>query len=1652
MSLTNQVPFDSRRRRSLSRRACFTSTRRLFIESLEDRSLLATVSAPTAIDQARDYLTAQADSLGLDSPRLSDLAHVFTHHSSVGSVERFEQRVQGLPVYNAEIAVTLQTSGEVTYVYSTYQPGLQLVSTMPVVAPAEARLTAAAAFDLQGPYNHELARLLVFPDKAGARLAYQVELSPISGKNGAYEVIVDARSGAILQARDQAERATGTGMVFNPDPLTTASAAYGATGYTDANDADSTQLSAQRQSVTLQDITLAGSTYSLVGPYAHIVDVESPSNGLFAQTNSNFSFTRTQNGFEAVNAYYHLDKFLRYLNVTLGLDVMPIQYTGGVRFDPSGESGDDNSHYDPTTGVLVFGEGGVDDAEDADVLIHELGHGIHDWVTGGNLSSEEGLSEGIGDYFAQSYSRALGLWPLSNPAYQYTFSWDGHNPFWNGRTTNYTAHYPSGLTGDEHDDGQIWATANMKVWDLLGATKTNTLMVEGLAVTGAITNQEEAAQALLQAAFNLGYTATEIHSIFLIYQDTGYSVTEPIPPTELRGTVWNDLNGNRTREAGENGQSGWTVFVDTNNNGTRDAGSGTFISTDVPKALPDLATVTSQTVVSTLTNPITDVNVTLSLTHTYDGDLEITLISPLGTRVKLAQKIGSSGDNFTNTVFDQQASTSISSGSAPFTGTFRPTASLDVLNGTGGNGTWTLEVVDTAGGDSGNLTSWQLAISSGEASAVTSSTGAYALSGLTGGNYTVREVAQATWAQTVPVSGSYSVTLATGQTQANLDFANTQGNTAPLIANVPDQTIAEDGSAAANFTVSDVQTAATSLILSAGTSNPTLLPLSGVVFSGTGTNRTVTFTPAVNEFGTATVTLTVTDGGGLTAQDTFVVTVSPINDRPSFTKGADATATNDAGPQSIANWATSISPGPANETSQTVSFQVTGNSNSALFSAGPLVAANGTLTFTPAAGAVGTATITIAAQDNGGTANSGVDTSLPQTFTITINPSATFQVLTSSLTNTGAVISLSRDVAVAQLNLYDTQGNPFGSADVTLVGATVGNVKGSLVVDPNLRRLAFVKTVGVLAPDTYTLTLRSEANGFLDTSATLLDGDANGTAGGNYVRTFVVDPPATGAVTLSIGNFARGPQQQVNMPANSPTGLPVAFSDGGGITSANFELRYNPALLTVQGAGVMPGLPANAGVTMTMTTPGVAVFQFTSPTPLPPGTTNFVQLLATVPNIAGYRSKHVLDLTNISLNGGAIPAIDDDAIHLVAYFGDANGSNSYNSADASLTSRVAIGLDQGLAAYRQVDPVIIIDLNESGNITSADSSRSLQLAVGTVVSNVPFPLPSGAISLGGPDPKISVPSTLLAEAGSDVTIPVQIDSIVDLTDTGLSSADLVLFYDPAVITINTVDLGSLLANAGGWVVSSRIEPLAGRVSVSLIGKKPLGGVFVGDLVELQATVAANAPAGGTAINLAESAKNPAQYTSLNDGNLTLVPAPKDAANDPIDGLVTILPNPATPPFARPGVQVVNDRLQITGTTADDHIFVGLTARDQIRIRVDQQILGNFPVPSGLVIEGQGGSDILTMTVGLPFDVALAETRATVPPILLLATSLANRPTSEIHASSQRAISEELRGEDITPHDQALLRIIDGWNYHETDSAQTSVETSDTNRRRSRLRI
>lgn len=152
----------------------------------------------------------------------------------------------------------------------------------------------------------------------------------------------------------------------------------------------------------------------------------------------------------------------------------------------------------------------------------------------------------------------------------------------------------------------------------------------------------------------------------------------------------------------------------------------------------------------------------------------------------------------------------------------------------------------------------------------------------------------------------------------------------------------------------------------------------------TGENRRLRITPAKDQSGTVTVTLLDPDSG---SQTRFQLHVTAVNDAPSFTPGPDPSVPENSGPQRIPGWASDLHRGPADESTQTLAFLVS-NDHPTLFSTPPALAADGTLTFTPAPNAHGSATLTVRLRDDGGSANGGIDTSAPKTVTLTVTPAA----------------------------------------------------------------------------------------------------------------------------------------------------------------------------------------------------------------------------------------------------------------------------------------------------------------------------------------------------------------------------------------------------------------------------------------------------------------------------------------------------------------------------------------------------------------------------------------------------------------------------------------------------------------------------------------
>src|SRR6202034_1415354 len=146
--------------------------------------------------------------------------------------------------------------------------------------------------------------------------------------------------------------------------------------------------------------------------------------------------------------------------------------------------------------------------------------------------------------------------------------------------------------------------------------------------------------------------------------------------------------------------------------------------------------------------------------------------------------------------------------------------------------------------------------------------------------------------------------------------------------------------------------------------------------------------------GVASVTVQAQDNGGTanggtngSVAQTFTITVLPVNQPPTLNLASNnVTTLENAGAVSLPGFAV-MTTGPANEASQSITnVAILNISNAALFASGPTITTGGTLDFTPAANSNGVASVTVQAQDNGGTANGGTNGSVAQTFTITVSP------------------------------------------------------------------------------------------------------------------------------------------------------------------------------------------------------------------------------------------------------------------------------------------------------------------------------------------------------------------------------------------------------------------------------------------------------------------------------------------------------------------------------------------------------------------------------------------------------------------------------------------------------------------------------------------
>ncbi len=490
---------------------------------------------------ARAYLRREAAHFGWQQPdRTLTVDRVRT--TPYATHVRFQQTLAGLPVYGRYVQVNLNARGRPTLMLSGYEPQMDAYAARfdptPRLSAAEAVAEARRRL-AQSDAPTTSPELVVWPSEP-PRLVWHFVLWP-QDQPDEWAVLVDARTGELLYVQSQAVRerdakttrvakmaawtplpmllpvglVTGEGMVFDPDPLATAGVAYGG-AYADNDDADTPELNAERLVVTLPDITQGGDgLYRLQGPYVRITGdipgiADTPYDPPAEAAPNAFRYLRSHRHFEAAMAYYHIDYSQRYLQqLDLGMAVLarPIQV------NPHGFGQQDNSQFYPAQNAIVFGDGGVDDAEDATVIWHEYMHALLEDAAPGLLSTNEGraLHEGWADYWAGSYVRGLvETGRVRRTDWDFLFRWDsGDGTIWEGRRITFAGRYPEATNCDREDiprrpcniyeDGLLWATVLMEIQDVLGKAVTDRLAMAATLYLSPPATFRDAAQALLQA-------------------------------------------------------------------------------------------------------------------------------------------------------------------------------------------------------------------------------------------------------------------------------------------------------------------------------------------------------------------------------------------------------------------------------------------------------------------------------------------------------------------------------------------------------------------------------------------------------------------------------------------------------------------------------------------------------------------------------------------------------------------------------------------------------------------------------------------------------------------------------------------------------------------------------------------------------------------------------------------------------------------------------------------------------------------------------------------------------------------------------------------------------------------------------------------------
>jgi hypothetical protein len=459
---------------------------------------------------ARDFIRLNADLLGLRGA-LRTLRRCRIIRSLGATHVIYQQYHQKLRVHRAYVTVHIGRDRRIYLIKNRAVPrDLLPFSVRPKLTIAMVRQRALKTVK-GGAKNARVLNIerMWFPRRHELRLAYRVRLHRREPREE-WLVHIDALTGHLLSSRENLGRVNGSGRVFDPNPV----AALGDHRLLLRGNRPRRPVPSEAyKTVVLRDLAGNG---RLEGPRV----TTRPTRGRVTRKNHRFHFEAHEKGFEEVMVYYHIDRAARYLE-SLGFRGAKAILTEPIAVNVNGTP-KDASWYSPGLKLITFGTGGVDDAEDAETILHEMGHAIQDAICPGFGQSAQAaaMGEGFGDYFAASFFA-----DKKPPQYRTSImTWDGitwneiYDPPCVRRIDEaYTFEsFDHGKWGEEHENGLIWSST---LWDIrvaLGRRIADRIIMESHFQLDGFTTFSKGARAILDADSNLyrGANQTRLRRIF----------------------------------------------------------------------------------------------------------------------------------------------------------------------------------------------------------------------------------------------------------------------------------------------------------------------------------------------------------------------------------------------------------------------------------------------------------------------------------------------------------------------------------------------------------------------------------------------------------------------------------------------------------------------------------------------------------------------------------------------------------------------------------------------------------------------------------------------------------------------------------------------------------------------------------------------------------------------------------------------------------------------------------------------------------------------------------------------------------------------------------------------------------------------------------